>query len=477
MRVLLIYPARIAGEQPLGLMYVSAVLKEAGHQVKIWLPHPLEWFFRKYFLTRQSLSRGLDTFRPDLVGFSVISTEYHYSLILADFIKKKQNVPIVFGGPHPSVDPEGTIENPLVGFICIGEGEYPMLELVEALEGDRDVTRIQNIWAKVNGKVYRNEIRPLVSDLDELPFPDREALPAKYYLNEDNGASFITSRGCPYKCTYCINQNYQEQYRGKGRWTRYRSIDNVFAEIKEVISRYGIRKVTFSDETFTVNKRRTVEFLQRYREEIGLPFLCQTRPDVVDSEMWRVLKEAGCSSANIGIETGNDYLRNKILKRNLSREQIVNAFRAAKEDDFTIGSFNMVGVPYETEETIWETIELNREVKPNWTLCTVFMPLPGSELRTVCEEKGWIADEIDHSYYSTVTQRLPGLTPAALLSYAFTFDLYVRVSRRYFPIVHLLRRAYALIFAASQRGNFVWLVRYGGKLLNGILLRVFRDNR
>lgn len=350
------------------------------------------------------------------------------------------------------MDPENTISEKSIDAICVGEVEHALLELVTKMENGEDITKIENIWIKKSGNISKNPVRPLIQDLDSLPYPDRDLINRRYISNST--ANFITSRGCPYHCSYCINEYLQELYRGKGRFLRYRGIDNVIDEIKLVVKKYGIRDILFSDETFTSNKKRVIEFCKIYKKEIDLPFLCQTRADTVTRDVFVALKQANCRGVAIGVETGNDFLRNNVLNRKLSREDILNAFKLAREVGQRTTSFNMVGVPYETEKTIWETINLNKEVQTDYSECSIFIPFKGTKLRELCEEKRWIKQElseafIDYKTCTTTLQELPSISSKKIIAYHRLFESYIKFPTKYYPLLNFLKLLW--IYAPSNR--------------------------
>ncbi|MFC1901640.1 B12-binding domain-containing radical SAM protein [Chloroflexota bacterium] len=443
MRILFVWPHYIQDEVPLGILYLSAMVKPHGHQTEIFSLTPFTWYGHGQRYPSPEIKTGflerLKGFHPDLVAFSVISTGLDMSLELAHLVKEQGDIPVIFGGSHPTVDPEETIEQETVDMICIGEGEYAFLELVTKLESGEDIHTIPNIWVKNKGQIYKNGVRPLIADLDSLPYPDREILPINSIPSPAKGASFIAGRGCPYKCAYCDNAYRQALYRGKDPFVRNRSINPVIEEMKQVVKQNSPPWVIFSDETFTLNKRRTLEFCKVYREEIGLPFICQTRADHIDKEIALALKEAGCWYVTIGIESGNDYIRNSVLNRKMDRDTITKAFYLLKQAGVRTGSFNMIGMPGETKQTIWDTINLNREIRPARVNCTILMPLKGTEIRRVYERDKLLLKEPYGDTYTVAITELPNLSSRKLVAYQRLFDFYVYTDRRFFPFIHLLR--------------------------------------
>ncbi len=235
--------------------------------------------------------------------------------------------------------------------VCVGEGEQTLLDIVDG----KPVDQIPNLVRKVDGKIIQNSIQPLLEDLDQLPFPDRELFDYQNSLNQDHRADFMVGRGCPYRCTYCINN--QMINLAPGRYVRLRSVSNILTEIKLVLHNYqNIESICFQDDTFALKRGWLVEFCDRYKREIGLPFVCNLRADRTDEEIVIVLKNAGCQEVRIGIEQGNESLRRSMLNRKMSNEQIIAAFQMLHKAGIKTFAYNMIGIPGETEQTVQETI-------------------------------------------------------------------------------------------------------------------------
>jgi len=450
-KVLLVYPGFIVREVPLNLLYISAVLRQAGYDTKVF---ELTKYLRRgsilNVLKRISLdfSELLDYYQPDIVGFSVMTVGYNLTKELA-IVSKNKGIKVIFGGIHPTIMPEQTIAESFVDFICVGEGEISSVNLLNKYFLGEDYSCIKGIWGKdQNGKIYRNDVEGLITDLDSIPFPDRDALDPGYYNAELTGANVFTSRGCPYPCSFCQNKFLLGLYEDKGPFIRYRSKENVFDEIEEIIAKYGTKSFYFSDEIFTLNKKRVLDFLNGYKLRFtNTPFMCQTRVDCVDNEIMEALKEAGCQQINIAIESGNEYIRNKVLNKKTSDEQIRTAFRLARKYDIKTQSFNMIGIPGETKANMFDTINTNKELRPDRVLCTVFMPFGGTELGEECLEKGKVvADVKDASiYYSQVTIKHESLSSRQLIGYQGFFDWYVTLPRRLYFLIDLLRIIYQFL--------------------------------
>lgn len=434
MRILFIYPnlARSKGIQ-MGIAHLASYLKNGGHEVELL---DLTWGWEK-----REAERIVKQFGPDIIGFSVRSLEFEYSINIAKFMKRRFNIPILFGGIHPTIVPEETIRSEPVDMICIGEGEQTTFELLEKMKQGGDIRRIQGLWVKDNSEIFRNPVRPLKCNLDDFPFPDRELFDKKHIILEYPGSPVMTTRGCPFHCTYCVNHTLQDLYNRKN-FVRYREIDNVLEEIRIVQESYNIKCISFIDETFTISKKRVLEFCEKYREEINLPFRCMARADTVDKEMIFALKEAGCIGIHIGIESGNDFIRNQIMKRGMSKQQIINAFKWVKETEIGTASYNMIGLPEETRDMIMDTVKLNKKCLPDLIQVTIFYPYVGTTLWKYCKNKGYLPlqEECVKTHYEKSILTLPTLGKKEIFALQKVFPLYCRSSYFFWPAISLLEK-------------------------------------
>jgi radical SAM superfamily enzyme YgiQ (UPF0313 family) len=382
---------------------------------------------------------------------------------LAGIVKEKTVAKVICGGIHPTIDPEETINEKDVDFICIGEGEKSVVDLVFKIKKNEDYTSIKGIWVKKNGKIYRNLLGELEENLDTIPFPDREALSDHYYNDELIGTNILTSRGCPYHCSFCQNKYLMSIYNGRGKFVRYRSFENIFAEIEFLINRYHIKKLYFSDETFTLNKNRVLKFCDEYKKRINLPFMCQTRVDTVDEEIISAMKEARCFQLSLAIESGNENIRKKLLNKPYTNKQINDVFQLAKKYNLKTQSFNIIGVPGERLEHIFETIELNKKVQPDRILVTIFMPFKGTELGEWCFKKGLVKGNPKKAsnIYNAVSIEYDNINPKTILGYQGFFDWYVRLPNRYYKIINLIRFIYQTMLPTQNPNNrFLMFFRF-----------------
>ena len=377
--------------EPQGILLISSLLKQAGHQVSLVVA------------TEEDPLAAALRLQPDLLGYTVYTGSHLWYLEMNRHIRAQlPGVFSIFGGPHPTFFPE-MIEQEGVDGLCIGEGEYATLDLMNALERNGDGVRpirldVSNWWFKLNGEVARNPLRPLLTseELDALPFSDRELLYAAHrHSRRTKIKPFITGRGCPYNCAFCFNKAYSDLYGGQAHRFRRRGMDNVIRELREVTSRHDVRFVLFMDDTFILQDQWLHEFMPRYKAEIGLPFWCQVRANLVTEEKVALFREAGCVSVSFGLEAGNDRLRNTVLNRNMSREEILGAAETLRRHGIAFMTNNMLGLPTGSLETDWETLELNAQCRPAYANVFLFQPYPKTALGERAYEQGWMTDSFD----------------------------------------------------------------------------------
>jgi len=368
----------------MGPMYISALLKKHGHQCRLIIVSE-----HKDYLN------GIREYDPDIIAFSTMTGPHKWVLETAEKVKKIIDKPVILGGAHPTFFPE-IINDPSVDIVCMGEGEYAALELADKLDKGEDISGIKNLWIKKGGKIIKNELRPLVRNLDELPFPDRTLYDNCAILRSVPAMKFLTGRGCPYRCSFCFNHKFNEMYRGLGGVVRKRGADSLISEIKETTRKYGLKLIRFPDDTFTGNRRWLLEFLSKYKEEVKLPYTGLARANELNEDSVRMLKSSGCLNVYFGLETGDEAMRNKILKKNLTDKQIMDAAALLRKHQVRFGTYNMFGLPDETLSMAFKTIKLNRKIKPDYVINNVFQPYPKTEIADYAAEHGMLNPNIGY---------------------------------------------------------------------------------
>lgn len=405
--------------EPLGIMYLSSALKKAGHEV--YLLKTIYSDYEKYALGSQSVRDGealssedeilrfVEKVSPHILAYSVTTGMHGYYLKLNRMIRKNINAVSIFGGPHPTFFPE-IINDEYVDFICQGEGEEAFVELVNNLDSRVNVKQIRNLWHKNLGGVYKNDLRPLIKEIDDIDFPDRD-LVYQYNSSRRNPIkNFITGRGCPYDCSYCFNHSYSKLYSGKGQRVRIRSPKNVILEIAEIKKKYPLEIVYFQDDIFILSKKWLEEFLCLYKNEIKLPYHCHLRVGLFDEKTLQSLKWSGCVSVTLALESGNDYLRNKILKRNMNKKDIYASARLLHKYKISFRTENILGIPHENLKTSLETLFMNIRCRPAIGWASLYQPYPKTELGKLCQDEGLFNGDIDGikpSFFEASILKLP----------------------------------------------------------------------
>jgi radical SAM superfamily enzyme YgiQ (UPF0313 family) len=341
---------------------------------------------------KEYLKEKLTHEKPDLIGVSVLSFNYTQAIKIADFVKENFDVKIIFGGVHVILMPEETLKNKPVDMICIGEGESTLKEL---LDKKINPEKIKGIWYKEGSEIIKNKENILIEDLDNLPFPEWDDFELKkYFLINNNHLPIMASRGCPYNCTYCSNHALKKKLHGK--YVRFRKVDNVIEEIGLRIKQYygkGLKYLFFYDDTFIMDKNFVLEFCKKFVEKGYnklLKWNVNVRANLVTDEIIKTMKEAGCYEVRMGVEAGNDYIRNEIYKRDMGKEQIFNAVKLIKKYGLQLRVQFIIGAPYETISMMKESLDLAKKINADYELFPILMPLPETEIKEICEKEGLI---------------------------------------------------------------------------------------
>jgi anaerobic magnesium-protoporphyrin IX monomethyl ester cyclase len=464
MNVLLIYPNGMneTGYKPIGISMLSAVLKKAGHDVKLFdttfydmggtsvhsigagilnfknVKFPEEVYEQKKTL-KEDLLKLIDDFKPGLIGFSVLSTMISTSKKLATMIKEVYpNIPIIVGGKHATVAPEETISYKDFDLLCVGEGEEALVELANNPER----TDIKNIWFKKEGEIIRNPVRPLIADLDSLPYPDLSIWDKRQFLKPFRGKvrvglDYESGRGCVYQCNYCINKYLHELYGMKGFY-RQKSPRRIVDEIKYLHETYGIEFIKFFDEDFLMRSTETVkEISNLYKKEVGIPFAIEINANSTTTEKAMLLKEMNCVSASIGLESGNEAYRETVLNRRVSDKSIIAACKSLKKAGIQTVSFNMLGTPFHTRGLIMESVELNKKAGFNIASAGLFYPYKGSPIRQVCIDYGFINPDDEHEVNTRAEtiMNMWSIKPEELKGLLRTFVMYIKSPKIMYPLI------------------------------------------
>lgn len=389
----------------IGPSFIASYLRSHGHDVAL-LPVPVDMVF-------EDMLEGVRGYSPDVIGVSMASRQWLRSAELIPQLREVLDVPVIAGGLHASFAPDVVLETPGFDYVCVGEGEQAMLELVEALEqGEYPADGIPNI--RVRGGPAP-PLRPPFEPIDALPFMARDMLGEKHGIR-----NIVTQRGCPYTCTYCAARQFSDLYEGSyANYGRRRSPENVLREIDQLSSEDDLSYIIFLDDTFTINHAWIKTFCELYAAEVGLPFSLHARSETVSETLIEHLAMAGCRHIVYGVESGSERVRRDVLQRNISNERMIESFRMAQAAGILATANYMLGIPGETRDDIEETLALHDELKPDDFGYFVFYPYPGTSLFKLCTERGYLPDkpfEFPAHHHGTVLS-LPDLSAADIEYY------------------------------------------------------------
>jgi len=382
---------------PLGLAYLAAVLRDNGHEVLIYdadankeKAHDMDFSaleekYPEYIENVSKLSHPiwgelrdvLNEFKPDLVGISVFTTKVASAFMAAQIAKSSNpDTPVVVGGPHPSVKSEELLKiAPFVDFAVRGEAENSVVQLVQAVERKGGYGDIEGLSFRADGRIRHNPAAGFIRDLDRLPYPARDLLLNKSaYTSEDMGL-MMSGRGCPFECTFCSSAGVW------GRGVRFRSVENVIGEMRQVCSSHGTVQFSFKDDIFTINPKRVLEFCRLLKnEKLHVKWDCNARVNLIDERLLAEMKSAGCNGIKVGIESGSDRILKDVMRKNITVAQVKHAAQLIRKAGIHWTGYFMMGLPTETEQEMLATLELMRQIKPDFASLSVYEPLPGTQL-------------------------------------------------------------------------------------------------
>ncbi len=366
-----------------GLASLSASLKEHGHQTALChlLSPP----------RRADLEAEVYRQRPDLVAFSLRSDLFRIGANCAQWVKELGHTTIL-GGCHATLAPEEAIAAAGFDIICLGEGEVPLATLCNRLRAGLSPYDIPSLWFKREGEIVRNPVGPVVENLDELPIPDFALFDFGRLISTQTFTALASfTRGCPYNCTYCCNQILRSIYPNRKHWLRTRSPQNAILYLRALKEHYPeARYLRINDDIFHWDEDWLEEFGRLYRAEFSMPLAVHHRPNIFSERAARLLRELGCYQIYFGVESGNEYIRNDVLRRHMSNAQIEQAFAYAHRAGMITTAYNMVGLPHENMVRALDTIKLNARIGADRMLNPIFCPYRGTELYNLAVEQGFI---------------------------------------------------------------------------------------
>ncbi len=375
-------------EYPVYLAYVVAVLEKAGIEVE-FIDAVVEEF------SIEDFADAAAKINPDMVVIECSTPSIKYDLSTAKSLKERMsNVFTVLIGSHPTFfHREVMKENPAVDAICRGEFDLTVRDLAVSLSNGDRLDKVRGITYRDGQKIQENEERPLIKNIDELPFPDRRIVKSKYYrqgtFTGKECTTIVSSRGCPHSCTYCLwpKTLYGQRFRA-------RSAENVVAEIENVVNEFHVDEIYFDDDSLALNRPRILRICQLINEKnIRVKWIPQCRVDSMDEEVISAMKKAGCHYIRFGVESGSQEILDAMWK-GTKLAQIERAFDLCQKAGIKTQAFFLFGIPGETNQTIKETIKFAKRLRPDSAQFAVVVPHPGTVLYEICQKEGWLKYEI-----------------------------------------------------------------------------------
>jgi anaerobic magnesium-protoporphyrin IX monomethyl ester cyclase len=382
----------VSVQQPLGLAYLAAVLQNTGHKVNL-----IDAAVSN--LTDERIVDEVRRFHPDLIGITTLTPRYRIALALATKFKQELAIPILIGGSHVTALPDETMRNRCFDFAVLGEGEATIVDLAETIEKNRDLSKVKGIAYRDDGRIVMTESRPLIGNLDTIPFPERDLLPPLSEYRPSPAAckrlpqaTMMTSRGCPYRCAFCDRSVF-------GNLARTRTARNVVDEMELLVTRFGAREIRFWDDIFNIDQRRVLDICEELlSRKLDVPWNCLARISRMNANVLKAMAKAGCWQVDYGIESGNQAILNGIMKGQ-TLEQVERVVKMTRRAGIAVRGFFMLGLPGEDESTMRDTIRFAKRLDLTSAVFHITTPFPGTALFEIAKESGELRSEVNYDEY------------------------------------------------------------------------------
>lgn len=455
---------------PFGISLIASVLQKEGHVIKylvITPDTPLSRF----------LNPIIESFQPKIACLTAVTTQFPLVNRIAEEIKHiDPHIFVVMGGPYTSLMPEKAIDSPFLDAICISEGERAAVELAAQIEQGFSPTGIDNLWIKrrdVSGQeiIEKNKVAPFISDLDRLPFIDRDLL-RPWIDQPDKNPAVLVGRGCPFSCTYCSNHKLRKL--AKGRYVRYRSPNNIVREIEQITQNPAVTNIYLEVETIGSNTEYALQLCQALKEfnlqrqrpiifNINLAITSRFINDVSSvNQLLRAFQEANIKYINVGIESGSERIRNEVLRRpRYTNSEVICFCGMAMTYDIKVNLFVLMGLPSETINDFQKTLDVVKRCRPEWVFLSIYYPYPGTDLYKLAKENKLFDEQtISHvAERQRVYINLPEFSPRRILLEYILFDFKIFKGRWPFlhRVLHTIKKA--MLMTTTTKKWYFYLSR------------------
>ncbi len=479
MKVLFVWPNKDSfGFKPIGISLLSGIARKRGWDTALFDTTEIDFGFtdntrsgesaklfkqvdlvpygqeKKKIDLRVKLTGMIRDYQPDCLAVSVLSDEHLIAAEISAIAKEfAPDIPIIWGGKFPTLQPLKTLKCCHADFACVGEGFGAFEDFLNALSNNGSLYTISNIWAKRgNGEIIRNKIRPLKKSLDDLPYVDWDLFDKRQFYKPFDGKVYMSGDhmlnwGCPYRCTYCINHFYHNLYENHYHLRRY-GTERIIRELQFLKDQYHLDFIKFHDEDFLMRPLDNLqEFSDAYQERVNVPFVIETNPKSVTEKKVALLKKMNCVSASVAIETGDPDLNKNVLHRVNTDADVIKAFSLLKNAGIRTSAFIMLGIPFETRRTYQKTIELTKRANVQYPNVGFFYPFEGTELRRIAISNGFF--DPDSNNEIVYRRDRPALTfeefsDHELIEMRNVFVLYVKLPKCYEPFIRRSERSDAI---------------------------------
>ncbi len=418
------FRARYGGTFAHGLASMNAVLREQGASVE--LIHLTRSPAREEFVAR------LRETRPDLIGMSTTTHAFPEVRRWISWAKAQVDAPVIVGGVHAILDPDDVMDTSEADLVCTGEGEWTLLELCRRLEEGRCPADVEGTWYRTADGIRRNPVRPLIENLAELPLPDYSIFDYERLYDAPLGRlTVMHSRGCSYRCTYCANAQLRSSYPNPRAYRRFMTPERAVENVRRQRAEHpGVREVLFNDNILYPNLPWFRAFVPLYRERVGLPYTANLRPEMATEEAVALLADSGCRTICLGVECGDEDIANRVLGRGQDNATIERAFSRFRAAGIRTVAYNILGSPFETVDTMLETVRLNARLRPDVLSPFIYYPFPRTESYELCRRHGFLTGRHGRNISDRVVIHQPTVRDAEVLFMQRFFRPLVRLTVR-----------------------------------------------
>jgi len=490
-KLLIIYPnTDTFGRHSIPAVLVSALLKKNGHQVELFDTTFMDIdylfgrnathegqisrlnFYKKVNYSRYNLNKKkvdviklfnskLESYKPDFIAFSFWGSHLHgegefhayfHGLKIIQLADTK-NIPIIVGGTVPTLNTLEVLNQPKINGVVRGEGEYVFLDIANRIDSGKSLSGIKNLWIKKeNNDIEKNDLRPLIDPLDQLPHADFDIYDERSFYRPYHGkiyrcVDYELSRGCVHDCSFCLSPFQRNIYGSPKNFRREKSMEKIIDEISYLKKRYKLDIIRYQDETFlNMKSDKLRELSLAYKKHVNLPFIIETTINSITEDKIKSLRQMRCLSVSIGLESGSKFIRDCVLKKPLfTNDEVVEKIKLLKKNGISTTLFNIIGFPEETRKMMFESIEVSHRANASHCLVSFFQPWEGTELREVSIKKGLLDNSskgLDNSMDNLMGSSLRNLkvSNGQLNDLYKKFPYYVYINKLFWPLIKYINK-------------------------------------